>query len=167
MAFADSSRRLVLALKRRGRPGLARDIGALMARLAGREGMDPDVVCWVPGGRSAGRAGFDHTELLARAVAVRLGVEARSLLHRAAEGPRQADVPLHQRRTNVRERFACRSARGRVLLVDDVLTTGATVEACASALAGAGAERVEVVTWARTLRRRPRAGPRPASILGG
>lgn len=168
VAFTGAARSLVLALKRRGRPGLARDIGSLMASLARREGLRPDVVCWVPGGRAAARAGFDHTQLLASTVAGALGAELRPLLRRAADGPRQADVPLAARRSNVSGRFACDRAAGHVLLTDDVLTTGATAEVCAAALRSAGAESVSVLTWARTLRRRPptRGGSlRPAVIL--
>jgi predicted amidophosphoribosyltransferase len=79
------------------------------------------------------------------------------LLVRAHDGPRQADVPFTDRRRNVEGRFVAVKAKGSVLLVDDVFTTGATAEACAEALKKAGADRVDVVTWARTLRRLPRA----------
>lgn len=154
VAFADPARRLTLALKRRGRRGLAEDIGALIAAAGAREGLASDAaaVTWVPGGRSSRRAGFDHTALLARAVGRALGLPAMRLLDRALDGPRQADVPLSTRRSNVRGRFVSRGACGRVLLVDDVLTTGATAEACAQALRSAGASAVDVLTWARTLR---------------
>ena len=100
------------------------------------------------------RRGFDHCELVARAVARDLGVGAVGLLTRRHEGPRQADVPVALRRSNVARRFDARPVHGGVLLVDDVYTTGATAEACALALRRAGAESVDVVTWARTLLRR-------------
>lgn len=153
VVFADPARRLTLALKRRGRRGLARDIASLMTATAVRERLTGDAVTWVPGGRGARHAGFDHTALLARALARSLGRPAVGLLRRALDGPRQADVPLAARRSNVSGRFTAARAGGRVLLVDDVLTTGATVEACAKALHRAGATRVDVITWARTLRR--------------
>ena len=87
-------------------------------------------------------------------------IPARALLVRTGNGPRQADVAFAERRTNVTGRFASRRAGrmtgrmtgGQVLLVDDVFTTGATAEACSVALRDAGAGRVDVVTWARTLR---------------
>jgi predicted amidophosphoribosyltransferase len=157
VAFAEPSRRLTLQLKRRGRNGLAHAIGGLLALLADREGLvtDATVVTWVPAGRSSRAKGFDHARLVAIAVASELGRPAAALVHRAADGPRQADVPLQRRRENVAGRFAARPVATHVLVVDDVFTTGATAEACAAALKTAGASAVDVVTWARTPRLRP------------
>lgn len=155
VAFVEPARALTLALKRRGRRPLARAVGDLLAVLASRRDLDGEVVAFVPSGRRASARGFDHTELIARAAGRSLGVPVRRLLVRAHEGPRQADVSLMERRTNVSNRFASRPTGKRVLLVDDVFTTGATAEACSLALLEAGAESVDVVTWARTLRRRP------------
>lgn len=156
VVFAEPARSLTLALKRRARPSSVRAVGGLLAALGEREGLVvPDaVVTYVPAGRAAARRGFDHAELIARATASALGVPAKRLLLRAREGPRQADVPLDQRRTNVAGRFAAKPVATHVLLVDDVYTTGATAEACACALLGAGAPSVDVLTWARTIRRR-------------
>jgi predicted amidophosphoribosyltransferase len=154
VAFVEPSRRLTLVLKRRGSTSTVSAIGSLLAALSRREGLSGDVVTFVPGGRAARRRGFDHGELLARAVASGLGLRTAPLLRRTREGPRQADVPLAERRSNVSSRFAARRTAGSVLLVDDVYTTGATVEACALALRRAGAPSVDVVTWARTLLRR-------------
>ena len=68
--------------------------------------------------------------------------------------PRQTGLPLAERRRNVRDAFAAADATptGRVLLVDDVYTTGATVDAAARGAAAAGASHVEVVTFARAIR---------------
>jgi len=129
-------------------------MGSLMADVGDRAGLTGDTVTFVPGGRRARRAGFDQAELLARGVARRLEVPAKCHLFRGNEGPRQADVSLVQRRDNVRDRFASRPVQGRVLLVDDVYTTGATAEACSNELLRAGADSVDVITWARTLRLR-------------
>lgn len=157
MVFAEPARSVTLALKRRAPRPLSSGMGTLLAELTQAWSMIPDAVAFVPGGRRARRTGFDHTALLASAVADRLGVPLRRVLRRAAEGPRQSDVGLSDRRTNVAGRFASRPVRGRVLLVDDVYTTGATAEACALALLGSGASSVDVVTWARTLLRRSRS----------
>lgn len=164
VAFVEPARRLTLDLKRRGRRRLAAAVGGLLASLAEREDMHgAGVVTWVPGGRSTVRTGYDHTQLLATATARVLGLPAARLLRRAVDGPRQADVPLERRRSNVSGRFvATRPAPGKALLVDDVFTTGATAEACALALRSAGATSVDVLTWARTLRAR---APGPAAIL--
>lgn len=157
VVFAEPARRLTLDLKRRGRAALARSVGGLLGELAVVHGLvtSASVVTFVPSGKRARGLGFDHAELIARATARRLGRPARRLLVRAREGPRQADVPFAQRRVNVEGRFAARGVSGHVLLVDDVFTTGATTAACADALLRAGASGVDVVTWARTLRRNP------------
>jgi predicted amidophosphoribosyltransferase len=130
-------------------------VGGLLARLASAHGLvtGHTVVTYVPAGRRARGRGFDHAGLIASATAHALGSPLRRLVVRVADGPRQADVANNRRRANVRERFASRSASGHVLLVDDVFTTGATAEACSLALLEAGADAVDVVTWARTLRR--------------
>lgn len=155
--YGGPASRLTLALKRRGRPGLARELGALLGDLARLHDLVVDgLVAHVPAGRGARTKGFDHAELLARGVAAALGVRHVPLLARAREGPRQADVPLALRQANAADRFRARPTTSPVLLVDDVFTTGATAEACAGALRAAGAEAVDVLTFART----PRLGPR-------
>lgn len=151
--YGGPASRLTVALKHRGRPALARGAGALLADLARLHRLMPAAVTFVPGGRAVRRRGFDHARLLATEVAAGLGVPCVGALVRTVDGPRQADVPLIERYENVRGRFAAHALGGRVLLVDDVLTTGATADACASALLGAGAEAVDVLTWARTPRR--------------
>jgi ComF family protein len=155
--FAEPARRLTLQLKRRGRDELADAVGELLALLATREHLitTGTTITWVPGGRATRKHGFDHAALIARAMGRALHVPARSLLKRASDGPRQADVQLEKRRENVAGRFVAQRAGGHVLVVDDVYTTGSTAEACAMALEHAGAETVDVVTWARTRRLRP------------
>jgi ComF family protein len=153
VVFAEPARSLTLSLKRRGARGMADAMGSLMADAGSRAGLSGDTVTFVPGGRRARRAGFDQAELLARGVARSLRVPVKRYLFRAREGPRQADVPVTERRDNVRDRFSSRPVKGRVLLVDDVYTTGATAEACSNVLLQAGASSVDVITWARTLRR--------------
>jgi predicted amidophosphoribosyltransferase len=156
VVFAPPARALTLALKRRARPRSIAAVGALLADLARCEGLGgrDAVVTYVPAGRSARRRGFDHAALIARAVAAGLERPLMHLLVRAHEGPRQSEVPLAERRENVAGRFAAKRTGAAVLLVDDVFTTGATSEACANVLLEAGAEHVDVLTWARTLRRR-------------
>jgi predicted amidophosphoribosyltransferase len=80
-----------------------------------------------------------------------VGLEA--LLVRGRGSPKQRDLTRTERRRNVATAFeAARGAPSRVMLVDDVYTTGATANAAASALRKAGAREVEVVTFARTIR---------------
>ena len=157
VVFAEPARRLTLQLKRRGRRELASAIGELLALLVRSEDLLTSAtrVTWVPGGRTTRRVGFDHAAQVASGLAQPLGIVAQPLLKRVQDGPRQADVPLERRRPNVAGRFAAQQTTGHVLVVDDVYTTGSTAEACAIALRAAGAEVVDVVTWARTVRRRP------------
>ena len=94
-----------------------------------------------------------------------LGLPVWRDLRRTRHGPPQASLPATARPDNVRSvfraGFGCRRLRNRtIVLVDDVMTTGATVEACAGALLDAGVRRVSAVTVARALRARPAPHPR-------
>jgi ComF family protein len=134
--------------KHRDRPDLARQLGDLVrADLRRRpEGARVDMVVPVPlhRARLADR-GYNHAGLLARAVARELDVPARyALLRRTRPTRPQQGLGAAARRRNLAGAFAARNGvRGRsILLVDDVSTTGATLRACAEALRGAGATRV-------------------------
>jgi predicted amidophosphoribosyltransferase len=92
-------------------------------------------------------------ESLAGALAHQWGLPAAQLLGRARARPRQVALTQAGRRTNAHGAFVVRGAvPERVLLVDDVYTTGSTVVAAAAALRAAGAGRIDVVTFARALR---------------
>jgi ComF family protein len=118
-----------------------------------------DIVAPVPmSGRRMRARGFNAAAILARRVCrIRgIGLDA-SLLRRVAGGTPQVGLPREERVRNVRgafsvpERAAGRVRGARVLVVDDVLTTGATLNECARALMKAGAARVDAVTVARAL----------------
>jgi predicted amidophosphoribosyltransferase len=113
-----------------------------------------DVIAYIPpdGARQLRRGGHP-AERLAQELGRRWGLETAPLLERRRLGARQTGLARAERRANVRGVFtATGEAPGTVLLVDDVYTTGATVGAAATALRGAGAYRIEVVTFARTVR---------------
>jgi ComF family protein len=103
------------------------------------------------------RRGFNQAADLGRSVARSRGIPYRSLLRRAKAGSAQARMTAAARRRNARGLYAVADAdavRGkRILLIDDVLTTGATLAACAAALRRAGAERVVALAVARVDRR--------------
>jgi ComF family protein len=107
-------------------------------------------------GRREHERGFNQSELVARALGRRTGltVVARALI-RSRDTPPQAGLTAAQRRQNVAGAFTVRQRQavaGRtVIIVDDVLTTGATARACAAALREAGASSVRVLTVARVL----------------
>ncbi len=97
--------------------------------------------------------GYNQSELLARALARRLRKPLKRCLARIRPTRTQTNLTAPARATNVKDAFRPRRARGfagrRVLLVDDVMTTGATVNECARMLKRGGAEQVYVVTVAR------------------
>jgi predicted amidophosphoribosyltransferase len=125
----------------------------LADRLAALVAQTPvDVVTWAPTTALRRRQrGFDQAELLARALARRLHVPCRQLLLRPPGKP-QTGQPLDARRTGptFHPAHPARSSPSRVLLVDDVVTSGATVAAAARTLKANGADQVHVVAAART-----------------
>ena len=96
--------------------------------------------------------GFNPSEQLARQIADALGRPYRpKILRRTRWTAAQTRLPHRRRFGNVRQAFAASSSPpGGVLLIDDVLTSGATADACATALKKAGAAKVFVLTAART-----------------
>lgn len=142
---------MVLALKLRGLRAAAAPLVEAMVGSARGGAMDADVITWVPA-RRKDRAvrGFDHGEVLARAVAARLGLPAAALLARRGHQVDQVGLDRTQRLLNLTSAFAAvRSVGGSILLIDDLVTTGATARACAEALTGAGAGRVDLLVACR------------------
>jgi competence protein ComFC len=108
----------------------------------------------VPLGAGRLRArGYNQSERLATALGRRLGLPVRAeVLGRRRETTTQTALTPDARRANVAGAFAARRpVRGRVVLVDDVFTTGATLLAAAAALGAAGAEQVDAVTFGRAV----------------
>jgi predicted amidophosphoribosyltransferase len=152
-AYEGHTRLVVTAWKERGVRLLARDAAAVVA-----ERLEPpsvDALTFVPAdrGRRLDR-GHHPAEQLARELGRVWALPCAPLLRRRGPARRQRGLALAERRRNVRGGFVAAElgpAR-RICVVDDVYTSGATVDAAAAALRGAGAERVEVVTFARTIR---------------
>ncbi|WP_422371609.1 ComF family protein [Hoeflea sp.] len=155
--YDGAARKLVHGLKYSDRADLARMMAGWMIR-AGREVLDDsDVIVCVPlHRRRLFSRRYNQAAELARAIARLTGkpFEAGGL-RRVRATRQQVGLGLRARQDNVRGAFAVPAARQsgiagrRVLLVDDVLTTGSTVEAATRALLRAGAQRVSVLTFAR------------------
>jgi predicted amidophosphoribosyltransferase len=113
-----------------------------------------DVITYIPPDRDRTiRRGHHPAAGLARELGRGWELEVATLLRRTRSVGRQTGLPLAERRRNVTGAFeAARTARGTVILVDDVYTTGATVASAASALRAGGARAVHVVTFARAVR---------------
>jgi len=163
LAYDDASRPLILALKHADRTETAAGFAAWMVRAGAELIAEADLVApvalhWT---RLFARR-YNQAALLAGAIAHLSGVPSvPDLLVRTRKTPSQGMLSPSARRRNIRGAFAVNARRRamiagrRVLLVDDVLTTGATVTACAKALLAGGAGAVDVLTIARVPRPLP------------
>ncbi len=133
---------------------LAKPLGDLLAAALPREERF-DAVTAVPlHWRRQWQRGFNQSELLARIVAARYGIGVVRALRRVRSTKAQAGLSNTRRRENVAGAFECRrGARAlqgkRILLIDDVMTTGSTAASCARVLKSAGAAKVSLLAVAR------------------
>jgi len=152
-AYDGALRAIIHALKFDGRRSLARPLGRLM-RERGAEILD-GAACLVPVPLHPSRRrhrGFNQAADLARHV----GMPVRPALRRVRATPAQTGLPAARRHRNLRDAFAATRAAATltgavVVLIDDVSTTGATLEACARALKEAGVAEVRALTAARVV----------------
>jgi predicted amidophosphoribosyltransferase len=143
-AYEGPARALILTLKIRGLRGAAAPLIEGMVSAGRRVGLTGSVVTWVPAHRSDVRKrGFDHAEVLARGLAHEAGLQAHRLIRRRQASRDQASLSAPDRALNVRDAFGAYASPAGVVLVDDLITTGATAAACAHALRAAGARKVE------------------------
>ena len=156
--FSGPARRAIHALKYDGEQRLARPLGRAVARRWQAAGAGGDLLVPVPVHADRARErGFDHAQLIAEVAAAELDLPLAAILIRARATAAQFRLDQTERAANVRGAFAIdpgalrrRSVAGRwIVLVDDVVTTGATLAACAGELLAAGAAGVSAVTVAR------------------
>jgi ComF family protein len=158
VAYGEISRAVALKLKYGGRPGVAETMARLMARHLG-DG-DGAILAPVPLHRwRIWRRGYNQSALIAEALARRVGLELKlDLVDRVKATPTLRGLGRKTRRDALRGAFRVPgrhrpAIKGRkVILVDDVYTSGATANGCARMLKRAGAAEVQVLTWARVVR---------------
>lgn len=155
-AYEGVARKAVHAFKFRSGRYLAPVLGDQLRRVVTRRPLQADILVPVPLTPSRLRdRGYNQAELLAAELADTLGGAIETDLLWREERPPQHTLLATERRVNARGAFHCAdpatAAGARILLVDDVLTTGATLGACAEALMSAGAARVGAIVFARDL----------------
>ena len=150
-AYEGAARGLILALKLHARRPAGEPLVDAMWGEVGRRGLSAQVITWVPGRRpDTRRRGYDHAEVLARGLATCTGLPARALLRRSRAARDQAGLGASERWANLQGAFApCGVIPSNVVLVDDVITSGATAGSCALALRQGGAGVVEMVAAGR------------------
>ena len=153
--YKDNVRKSLLRYKFSHYRSYAPTYSRLLAMKLQTTGFDGfDVLTWVPVSRLRRiKRGFDQVELLARETAKQLGVEAVPCLKKIRHTPPQSTLrSAAQRRANVLGAFrviAPEAVAGkRILLLDDIITTGATLSECARTLILAGAQQVQCATLA-------------------
>ena len=157
VAYDDLSRGLAIRLKHGRKVAIARTMARYMGPLVERDSPRPMLVP-VPLHRiRLWRRGFNQSALVARELSRRLEIEMDPFaLRRVKRTPPLKGMSRHQRHKAVTGAFRVpdkAAVAGRtVILVDDVLTTGSTAEACARTLKRAGAARVELISWARVVK---------------
>ncbi len=152
--YKGNVRDAVLRLKFHGRTDLAAPLGRRLAmRVAQDHPEGFDEITWVPVSYLRRfRRGYDQARLLAEAVGGELGMKPRKLLKKRRHNRPQSSLTSEERRGNVLGVYEispnCLVKGKRILLIDDVFTTGATAEECARVLLTAGAKSVSCGTLA-------------------
>ncbi len=153
--YKDNVRSSLLRYKFHNHRSYAKAYGRLLAMKLQTEGMDDfDVLTWIPVGKLRRfKRGYDQVELIADAVAQELGLHSVSTLKKIRNTPPQSRISGGaKRRANVMGAYQAVNVpaiRGkRILLLDDIITTGATVSECAKTLLIAGANEVHAAAVA-------------------
>ena len=148
LLFTRTLREIIHHLKYSDRVSLAKPLGDILKQCLDREAFTGNLVIPVPLHRSRERErGFNQAEL----IAAQLGLPvATRILKRRKNTPSQTGLSRNERKRNLASAFEVMSeVKGRIIVVDDVYTTGSTMNEIARTLKRSGAEHVEVLTVAR------------------
>ena len=152
--YEGAVRDSLLRFKFHHKPGYAEGYGRMLAMRVVREIHGIDLITWVPvSARRKRERGYDQSELLARTVSRELGIGTEPMLRKHRHNRAQSGISdAAQRRENVRGVYHVTDERlvkgKRILLLDDIVTTGATAGECARMLLDAGARSVALATVA-------------------
>ena len=152
--YEGTVRRSILRYKFYGRRSYSQSYGRLLAMKLVRENNSFDILTWIPVSRlRRWKRGYDQVELLALAAGRELGISAQRTLMKIRNNPPQTQQRnAAGRRANVLGAYCCpepEAVRGkRILLIDDILTTGSTAGECARVLLTAGAKEVHFLALA-------------------
>lgn len=151
--YKDGVQRSVLNLKYNGRPGVfrfyAREIAAEM------RGFRPDFITYVPQNVSTHRRrGYNQTRLIAKELGRLLKIPVRGTLERSAEGSNQVGLSKSERKENAKRLYRAKKKKlsGTWLMVDDVITTGATMDECCKLLRKMGCQHVYAAAAAKRIK---------------
>ncbi len=158
--YDGALRTAIHRFKFKGRKKLAQALGLVMVQYLAQspslEMKEIDLIVPVPlNNKRLRQRGFNQTELLARVLSKYFGVGVCSALARTRDTKAQFDLPRAERFTNIDGAFEVIDQDAihgrRILLLDDIYTTGATIAECSKALKAAGARRIEILTLSRAL----------------
>ncbi len=156
--YEDAVREAILRYKFRGQVQYCHAFGRLLAVKLAAADLKFDGICHVPVSRARKmKRGYDQSERLAKAVGEELGMQPQRLLKKIRNNPAQSGIRSpEQRRANVLGVYRCADPEAvrdrRILLIDDVMTTGATLSECCRTLLDAGAAQVVCAALAQVRR---------------
>ena len=158
--YIDKAKSAVIALKKEYNAFYARTLSLYVAEMIKYDfgGVEFDFAVSAPPRKGNRREEiFDHAAVLSRAVALRLGIPFKNdVLYQTERLRKQSELHHDERLLNVKGKFAVKhpdTVRGKtILVIDDVYTTGATIEECAAELLKTGAYRVYAATAATTVK---------------
>lgn len=152
LAYDGDTKRIIYALKFGKKKYIAQTLGALMADTYLNESMDGEIIVFVPmTSEEEKKRGFNQSELLAYEVGKRLDIPVLPALVKIKDTKAQKELQGKDRALNLEGAFACvyeQVKKRKILLIDDIFTTGATANECSKVLLKAGARSVSVLTSA-------------------